>query len=272
MATNATQSTVTSGTVTLPPLSTSSITITGYPASGTSKTTTFTSAGVAAATINGDPRPGNTIAVGSMTYTWHSYCGTDANCVVYTGNTTTDAQNISKAIDGSCGDAPCAANTAASATYSGSVVYIVNLSTSVPVTLTNGSGTYITLSMTSIPATSTNACSGTTERHASSTISTLLRNIKTAINDCPPATNHGNRNTDYHSYGDEHVLREHDGLPFSASVFGLHRFTWAPYRPARIEPILAVKLNNRHVCHQQQAPPRWPLTCWRRTKSVCSRK
>jgi hypothetical protein len=233
--TGSTQSTITSGTVTLPPLSTSSIGITSYPASGTSTTTTFTSAGTATATINSDPSGGTTITVGSITYTWHGNCSGDNDCVVHTGATTTDAQNLSNAIDGTCGGNACAANTAASAFYpgSGSVVYIVNLSTSAAVTLTNGSGTSVTLSTTSIPAASTNACSGTTGTFTpSTTIATLLGNLKTAINDCPaadgitvtgtPGTTITVTSTYYGNTTD---------FPFSASVSGYTGFTWGTVAP-----------------------------------------
>ncbi|WP_423959807.1 hypothetical protein [Candidatus Binatus sp.] len=100
-------------------------------------------AGSGTATINTDPSGGDTTTVGATTYTWHATCpnGTE-QCVVHSGNTTTDAANFVEAINGTCGSTTncvvTAPNASATATSTTNVVTIQN-TTFANVALTNTS-------------------------------------------------------------------------------------------------------------------------------------
>jgi hypothetical protein len=109
----------------------------GVTINGVNLTTTAT-ASKGTITISTDPGSGDTITTGSgaastnpgtVTYVWHGStgnCGGIADCVVHTGTTSTDAQDLSSAIGGSCAGTACAPNPYVTATYSSNTVTITS--------------------------------------------------------------------------------------------------------------------------------------------------
>jgi hypothetical protein len=81
-------------------------------------------------TVTADPAGGNTLTVGSTTYTFHATC-TTAPCIVHAGVTTTDATNIADAINNTCVSAThcivSAANTSVTASVAGSTVTLTSV-------------------------------------------------------------------------------------------------------------------------------------------------
>jgi len=80
--------------------------------------------------VSADPTGGDTLTVGSTTYTFHGTC-TVAPCIVHSGSTTQDATNISEAIRNTCGSsANCivtAANTSVTSAVVGSTVTLTTV-------------------------------------------------------------------------------------------------------------------------------------------------
>ena len=127
-----------------------------------------TTGGTTTVTINSDPGGGSTFVIGGDTYTWHSSCSGNTFCVVHTGTTTSDATNLAAAINGSCGGTACAANPDVTATSSGAVVTLTNITGSSQAYSTSGS--YSTPTSGSVPAGS-NGSAGCTNGTQSLTFS-----------------------------------------------------------------------------------------------------
>lgn len=88
-------------------------------AATTTGTMTFTSS---------RPASGGTTTVGGITYVYQQTCGSTAFCVTTSNSSgTTNATNFRNALQGNCGGAACAANGSVTASSSGSVVTITNI-------------------------------------------------------------------------------------------------------------------------------------------------
>jgi hypothetical protein len=146
---------------------------------------TLTATGVGTDTINAEPGVESTTAIDGVTYIWHSLgaCLT-APCVVRTGSTTTDASNLTAAINNTCSSiAQClvlSANPGATATTNGSIVVVTNT--------TGGSISWSATmpNQTLSPPSSITAASNTGSNFAlSANTTTAAANLATAINNNP---------------------------------------------------------------------------------------
>lgn len=189
------------GTFTAEPAN-GSVTIKEISPANTLTLTPSGTAGTGTATVNSDPRGGDTITVGSVTYTWHAsprFCGTMIVCVLHGGSAAQDAANLEAAINDNpaeCGftygfgfffggGSSCfynisVPNANATAVDNGNVVTVINETTTALAFTTGGGDGAVTVSPNPIPA-STPPSSGSPNSCSSSTVGTFENSTSTAV-------------------------------------------------------------------------------------------